>query len=79
MKVGGLVESEKPMFTPDQVSENLLGSKWMQIPQNVRQKSVRQNFHLPGHQSQSAIRQKPTGNQTSLVPVLTEIPDFYKW
>lgn len=38
MKGGGLVESEKPVFTPHQVSGNLLWSKWMQIPQMQRKK-----------------------------------------
>lgn len=32
------MESEKHMFTPNQVSENLLRSKWMQIAQTKGKK-----------------------------------------
>lgn len=49
----------------------------MQIAQ-MKGKSIQKNFHVPRLQSQSVITLKPTGNQSSPVPVLMEIPDFYK-
>lgn len=47
MKVGGLLESEKSMLTPNKVSEKLLGSKCMQITQMQGKKHPGRTFTFP--------------------------------